>query len=368
MAVVTLDKLTKIYARGHAPAAEDVSLEIADGEFMVLLGPSGCGKTTTLRMIAGLESITSGTLSIDGRVVNDVPAKDRDIAMVFQSYALYPHMSVNDNLAFGLKRRSVEKVEIERRVADVAGVLGLAGLLDRKPHALSGGQRQRVALGRAIVRDPRVFLFDEPLSNLDAALRVSTRGEISAIHRRLGATMIYVTHDQVEAMTMGTRICIMNGGRVAQVGAPLEVYRKPTNVFVARFLGNPPMNLLPAIVTDAAGARTLRIGDASFELPPGVSPHLPVGQPVTFGIRPEHVSRVPSAGRTTSLGTVDVVVEVQRVEALGAETILFGHWPGLSQTLVARFAGDASFGIGDRQPLSLNLAEAHIFGENGYAL
>ena len=367
MAVVTLDKLTKIYARGHAPAAEAVSLDIADGEFMVLLGPSGCGKTTTLRMIAGLESITSGTLSIDGRMVNDVPAKDRDIAMVFQSYALYPHMSVKDNLAFGLRRRSVAKAEIERRVGDVAGVLGLAALLDRKPHALSGGQRQRVALGRAIVRDPKVFLFDEPLSNLDAALRVSTRGEIAALHRRLGATMIYVTHDQVEAMTMGTRICIMNGGRVAQVGPPLEVYRNPANVFVARFLGNPPMNLLPAIVTDAAGVRSLKVGDVSFDLPSGAAPQLRAGQSVTFGIRPEHVSRSRSAASSSPSGMVEVAVEVQRVEALGAETILFGQWPGINQPLVARFAGDASFRIGDRHPLYLAVAEAHIFDEAGNA-
>src|SRR6476661_2097486 len=275
MAVVTLDKLTKVYDRAHLPAADAVSLDVQHGEFMVLLGPSGCGKTTTLRMIAGLESISSGTVSIDGRVVNQVPAKDRDIAMVFQSYALYPHMSVKDNLAFGLKRRSVERSEIERRVANVAGILGLAELLGRKPHALSDGQRQRVALGRAIVRDPKVFLFDEPLSNLDAALRVSTRGEISALHRRLGATMIYVTHDQVEAMTMGTRICIMNGGKIVQVGEPLEVYRHPANTFVASFLGNPPMNLLRAAVTDDADGRGLRIGAWSFAVPAGRMPPLP---------------------------------------------------------------------------------------------
>src|SRR5438128_2496404 len=244
MAVVAIDKLTKIYDRGHAPAADNVSLNIAHGELMVLLGPSGCGKTTTLRMIAGLESISSGTVSIDGRIVNQVPAKDRDIAMVFQSYALYPHMSVKDNLAFGLKRRAVDRAEIERRVASVAGILGLAELLGRKPHALSGGQRQRVALGRAIVRDPKVFLFDEPLSNLDAALRVSTRGEIIRQQHEIGITTIYVTHDQVEAMTMGHRICIMDKGEVVQIGPPLEVYRKPADTFVARFLGNPSMNLL----------------------------------------------------------------------------------------------------------------------------
>jgi multiple sugar transport system ATP-binding protein len=294
MAVVAIDKLTKIYDRGHAPAADNVSLNIAHGEFMVLLGPSGCGKTTTLRMVAGLESISSGTVSIDGRIVNQVPAKDRDIAMVFQSYALYPHMSVKDNLAFGLKRRAVDRAEIERRVASVAGILGLAELLGRKPHALSGGQRQRVALGRAIVRDPKVFLFDEPLSNLDAALRVSTRGEISALHRRLGATMIYVTHDQVEAMTMGTRICIMNGGRVAQVGPPLEVYHHPANTFVASFLGNPPMTLLPAVAMDKSGGRCLKVGDSEIELPRNRRPQLQPGSQVNFGIRPEHVAQRPA--------------------------------------------------------------------------
>src|SRR6476646_1366061 len=282
MAIVTLDRLTKIYDRGHAPAADAVSLDIRDGEFMVLLGPSGCGKTTTLRMIAGLESITSGSLSIDGRVVNAVPAKDRDIAMVFQSYAPYPPVSVENNLAFGLRRRAVPRDEIERRVAGVAATLGLTPLLHRKPHALSGGQRQRVALGRAIVRDPKVFLFDEPLSNLDAALRVSTRGEISALHRRLGATMIYVTHDQVEAMTMGTRICIMNGGRVAQVGPPLEVYHHPANTFVASFLGNPPMSLLPAVAMDKPGGRCLKVGDSDIEVPSSRCPPLQPGSQVTF--------------------------------------------------------------------------------------
>ena len=365
MAVVKLDKLTKVYTRGHAPAADNVSLEIGDGEFMVLLGPSGCGKTTTLRMIAGLESITSGTLSIDDQVVNGVPAKDRDIAMVFQSYALYPHMSVKDNLAFGLKRRSVERAEIERRVTDVAGVLGLSELLARKPHALSGGQRQRVALGRAIVRDPKVFLFDEPLSNLDAALRVSTRGEIAAIHRRLGATMIYVTHDQVEAMTMGTRICIMNGGRVAQVGAPLAVYRRPASTFVASFLGNPPMNLLPAVVTDEVGGRTLKVGESLIELPPAVTSPLVAGRTITFGIRPEHIARA-----TGGLGALifPVPVEVQRIEALGAETIVVAQVAGVTKPLFARFSGETEFKLGERCPLFLDLQQAHLFGEDGQAL
>ena len=365
MAVVTLDKLSKVYARGQAPAADNVSLEVGDGEFMVLLGPSGCGKTTTLRMIAGLESITSGTLSIDGRVVNGVPARDRDNAMVFQSYALYPHMSVKDNLAFGLKRRSVERAEIERRVTDVAGVLGLSDLLTRKPHALSGGQRQRVALGRAIVRDPKVFLFDEPLSNLDAALRVSTRGEIAAIHRRLGATMIYVTHDQVEAMTMGTRICIMNGGRVAQVGAPLAVYRRPASTFVASFLGNPPMNLLPAIVMEGADGRTLKVGESLIALPPDVTSPLVAGRTITFGIRPEHIARAMGERRALAF---PVPVEVQRIEALGAETIVVAQLAGVAKPLFARFSGETEFKLGEQCQLFLDLQQAHLFGEDGQAL
>jgi len=244
MAVVSLEKISKRYTGASGQIAVDnVDLNIADGEFMVLLGPSGCGKSTTLRMIAGLESITSGVLSIDGRVMNNVAAKDRDIAMVFQSYALYPHMSVEENLGFGLRRRKIDNAEIKRRVKATAELLGLADLLQRKPHALSGGQRQRVALGRAMVREPTVFLFDEPLSNLDAALRVNTRNELIKQHHRLRSTMIYVTHDQVEAMTMGTRICVMNGGRVAQIGAPLDVYWNPADTFVARFLGCPPMNI-----------------------------------------------------------------------------------------------------------------------------
>ena len=364
MAVVTLDTLTKVYDRGHAPAADAVSLDIAHGEFMVLLGPSGCGKTTTLRMVAGLESITSGTVAIDGRIVNQVPAKDRDIAMVFQSYALYPHMSVKDNLAFGLRRRSVEKAEIERRVQNVAGILGMSELLTRKPHALSGGQRQRVALGRAIVRDPKVFLFDEPLSNLDAALRVSTRGEIAALHRRLGATMIYVTHDQVEAMTLGTRICIMNGGRIAQVGPPLEVYRHPANTFVASFLGNPPMNLLEAVATDASGGRGLKIGGSGIKLGAARCPALQPGTTVTFGIRPEHVLLAPPPhGEGIAIET-----EVVRVEPLGAETIAIVTIPGVDTLVFARLGGDAVLSVGMRKTLYFDARMAHIFDATGTAM
>jgi multiple sugar transport system ATP-binding protein len=363
MAVVALDKLTKIYDRGQLPAADAVSLEVRHGEFMVLLGPSGCGKTTTLRMIAGLESISSGTLSIDGRVVNNVPAKDRDIAMVFQSYALYPHMSVADNLAFGLRRRSVERAEIGRRVATVADTLGLTGLLHRKPHALSGGQRQRVALGRAIVRDPKVFLFDEPLSNLDASLRVSTRGEISKLHRRLGATMIYVTHDQVEAMTLGQRICIMNGGRIVQVGPPLEVYKRPTNTFVASFLGNPPMNLLPARVAEGKGRLAVRLGGEILELKAGQYPTLPAGSAITLGIRPESIAEHADAGASQRF--VGIEAEIVQIESLGAETILAARIPGIESEVVARVGPEAGATVGERRSLLLDLSAIHLFDATG---
>ena len=363
MAVVTLEKLTKFYDRGPLPAADAVSLEVQHGEFMVLLGPSGCGKTTTLRMIAGLESISSGTLSIDGRVVNHVPAKDRDIAMVFQSYALYPHMSVADNLAFGLRRRSIDRAEIGRRVAAVADTLGLTGLLQRKPHALSGGQRQRVALGRAIVRDPKVFLFDEPLSNLDASLRVSTRGEISKLHRRLGATMIYVTHDQVEAMTLGQRICIMNGGRVVQVGPPLEVYKRPLNTFVASFLGNPPMNLLPARVAEGRGRLTVKLGGELLELKERQYSALPAGAAITLGIRPESIAAHASAGARERLAGIEA--EIVQIESLGAETILAARIPGIESELVARVGPEVGASVGERRSLWLDLSAIHLFDATG---
>jgi multiple sugar transport system ATP-binding protein len=363
MAVVTLEKLTKFYDRGPLPAADAVSLEVQHGEFMVLLGPSGCGKTTTLRMIAGLESISSGTLSIDGRVVNHVPAKDRDIAMVFQSYALYPHMSVADNLAFGLRRRSIDRAEIGRRVAAVADTLGLTGLLQRKPHALSGGQRQRVALGRAIVRDPKVFLFDEPLSNLDASLRVSTRGEISKLHRRLGATMIYVTHDQVEAMTLGQRICIMNGGRVVQVGPPLEVYKRPLNTFVASFLGNPPMNLLPARVAEGKGRLSVKLGGELLELKQRQYSALPAGAAITLGIRPESIAAHASAGERERLAGIEA--EIVQIESLGAETILATRIPGIESELVARVGPEVGASVGERRSLWLDLSAIHLFDATG---
>ena len=362
MATVTLDQLTKVYDRNHPPAADRVSLNIGHGEFMVLLGPSGCGKTTTLRMIAGLEAISAGTLSIDDQVVNDVPAKDRDIAMVFQSYALYPHMSVRNNLAFGLRRRAVPGDEINRRVEEVAKTLKLDGLLDRKPHALSGGQRQRVALGRAIVRDPKVFLFDEPLSNLDAALRVSTRAEISTLHRRLGATMIYVTHDQVEAMTLGSRICIMNGGRVMQVGRPLDVYRRPANTFVAGFLGNPPMNLIDAPMIDGAKGYGIRIGETTLNIPKDRAPTLDPQGKVTFGIRAEHISLNNGSANDK------IAAEVKQIESLGAETIVTFEIQGVDTNLIARLGGDVGFSIGDRCDVELDLEAAHLFGPDGQSL
>src|SRR5207248_557229 len=270
-------------------AVNDVNFDIYDREFLVLVGPSGCGKSTTLRLIAGLEELSEGNIYIGDRVVNDVPPKDRDIAMVFQSYAPYPHMTVYDNLAFGLKRRNVDQPEVARRVHSAAKKLGLSELLKRKPHALSGGQRQRVALGRAIVRDPRVFLFDEPLSNLDAALRVTTRNELIKQQHDIGTTSIYVTHDQVEAMTMGHSICIMNEGKVVQIGRPLEVYRNPADTFVAKFLGNPPMNLLKGRLETQDGRTVAHLAAGAVALPKRTAATLVryIGRDVTIGVRPE---------------------------------------------------------------------------------
>ena len=354
MATVTLDRLTKRYPGMHDAAVEAVSLVIADGEFFVLLGPSGCGKSTTLRMIAGLETITDGDLAIDGARMTNVAAKDRDIAMVFQSYALYPHMNVFDNLAFGLRRRSLPKSEIERRVGDAATILGLNALLKRKPHALSGGQRQRVALGRAIVRQPKVFLFDEPLSNLDAALRVGMRGELTRLHQRLAATMIYVTHDQVEAMTMGDRICIMQGGRVAQIGAPLEVYQQPANTFVASFLGSPPMNLLPAVIGD--DRKTACCGDSTLPLEGALRlvAQRAAARDVLLGVRPEDL--VVTASGATALPAM-----VTLVEALGAETILRLKLPGVDCEVLVRVPRVAHAAAGDHVGLGFDPGHAHLF-------
>ena len=363
MAVVTLDEVSKRYPGSEDLAVQSMTLTIADGEFVVLLGPSGCGKSTALRMIAGLESITAGELSIGGKIMNTVPAKDRDIAMVFQSYALYPHMSVADNLAFGLRRRGVPRDQIASRVKTAAGMLGLAGFLGRKPHALSGGQRQRVALGRAIVRDPEVFLFDEPLSNLDAALRVSTRNELVKLHQRLGATMVYVTHDQVEAMTMGQRICIMNQGRLVQVGEPLEVYRYPAETFVARFLGNPPMNLFPALLEAMDEGVGVRVGGGELLRLPNVDPAAlasHVGKTVIFGIRPEdlyehtprHLEGEPS---------VSFEARVSTVEALGAETLVVLETEGVEDVFRARLGRESKARVGDQVTVFMDTHAVHLF-------
>ena len=300
MAAITLEGVHKSY--GSVPVIHGVDIDIADGEFVVLVGPSGCGKSTLLRMVAGLEPITGGNLRIGGRVVNDLAPKDRDIAMVFQSYALYPHMTVAQNMGFSLKLRGIDKAEIDRRVKHAARILALEPYLDRRPRQLSGGQRQRVAMGRAIVRDPQVFLFDEPLSNLDAKLRVQMRSEIKALHQQLGITTVYVTHDQTEAMTMADRIVVMNGGRVEQSGAPLALYDRPANVFVAGFLGSPAMNFVPGtLVADTLAGLRLEDGSVIAVRP---FPETLVGKDVIFGIRPEDIEIVDD-GFGATVGVVE---------------------------------------------------------------
>jgi multiple sugar transport system ATP-binding protein len=324
MAGIVLDNVSKVYADGTT-AVSDLSVDIGDGEFIVLVGPSGCGKTTALRMVAGLESITGGTIRIGDRVVNTVPPKERDIAMVFQNYALYPHMSVYDNMAFGLKLRKLSKEEIERRVREAAEILGLVEFLERKPKALSGGQRQRVAMGRAIVREPQAFLMDEPLSNLDAKLRVQMRAEVSKLQDELGTTTIYVTHDQVEAMTMGDRVAVIKKGELQQVDAPQALYERPRNLFVAGFMGSPSMNMVEAdLVREdgglfvSFGSNRLRVDDSVVAERPGVRAY--EGRPVVIGIRPENMEdaeimpEIPEDRRMK----VDVVLR----EALGAEVLI----------------------------------------------
>jgi len=326
MAKVTLKNVWKIYAGDKGKdvtAVFDFNLDVEDREFVVFVGPSGCGKSTTLRMVAGLEEISKGDIYIGDRRVNDVPPKDRDIAMVFQNYALYPHMSVYDNMAFGLKLRKYPKAEIHKRVMEAAAILGIEQMLDRKPKALSGGQRQRVAVGRAIVRQPKVFLFDEPLSNLDAKMRVQMRTEITKLHQRLQATMIYVTHDQVEAMTMGTRIVVMKDGYIQQVDAPLKLYNEPRNLFVAGFLGSPPMNFIKGTLQGKEGAITfkeveggvvtLSLGDRKSALPY-------LGKEIILGVRPENCDLVP-AGKAPSENSFQAVVDI--VEPMGAETYFY---------------------------------------------
>ena len=355
MARVVIRNLNKMYNEVHA--VKGVNLEIRDREFVVLVGPSGCGKTTTLRMVAGLESITSGDILIGETVVNDLPPMDRDIAMEFQNYALYPHMSVHDNMAFGLKMRKFARAEIDSRVREAADILGIQNLLQRKPRQLSGGQRQRVALGRAIVRHPQVFLFDEPLSNLDAKLRVQMRVELKKIHDRLGTTAIYVTHDQVEAMTLGDRVVVMRDGLVQQVGEPLDLYNEPANRFVAGFLGSPAMNFAPVRVVGEAGA-IHAVGDGiRLKLPPATAARLQAyaGRQVTLGIRPEDL-RVAFGEAANGLG-FDAVVEV--VERLGSEILLDVKVGGGS--MVASVEPSVQAKVREQLRLALNPERLHFF-------
>ena len=361
MARVLIRSLNKMY--DDVQAVKDVNLEIRDKEFVVLVGPSGCGKTTTLRMVAGLESITSGQVLIGDTVVNELPPMDRDIAMVFQNYALYPHMSVYDNMAFGLKMRKVDRAEIRKRVHDAADILGIRDYLARKPRQLSGGQRQRVALGRAIVRHPQVFLFDEPLSNLDAKLRVQMRVELKKLHSRLNTTAIYVTHDQVEAMTLGDRVVVMKGGLVQQVGEPLELYNTPVNRFVAGFLGSPAMNFAPVRLSN--GIDGLRADNPGFgiDVPAEVRPRLQAyaGREVIMGIRPEDL-QIANGSHPPGL-CFDAMVEV--VERLGAE-ILLDLQVG-EQTMVAAVEPSIRAKRGDKLRFALPPERLHFFDTNSEA-
>ncbi|CAO3412958.1 sn-glycerol-3-phosphate import ATP-binding protein UgpC [Azospirillum doebereinerae] len=347
MATVDIRNVRKSY--GQVEAIKGIDVAVQDGEFLVLLGPSGCGKSTLLRMVAGLEGITGGEIAIGGRVVNELDPKDRDIAMVFQNYALYPHMSVFDNMAYGLKIRGIPKPEIQTRVAKAAEILELGRFLDRRPSQLSGGQRQRVAMGRAIVREPSAFLFDEPLSNLDAKLRTQMRVEIKRLQDRLGITSLYVTHDQVEAMTLADRILVMNHGVAEQIGTPLEVYQRPESLFVAGFIGSPPMNVLDARF-DADGRAVAMPGGAVLPLDrprPGDA-----GRAVKLGIRPEHLALDAAPGASTIL--------VELVEALGADTVVYGRLPD-GESLVIRMAGLPSCREGDRLAVAPQPGALHLF-------
>jgi len=357
MAEIKLEKLYKTYPGATSPSVTDFNLDIKDGEFIVFVGPSGCGKSTTLRMIAGLEEISQGTMSIDNKVVNDVAPKDRDIAMVFQNYALYPHMSVFDNMAFGLKLRKYPKAEITERVNNAAKILGLETYLDRKPKALSGGQRQRVALGRAIVRNPKVFLMDEPLSNLDAKLRVQMRAEIAKLHKRLGSTTIYVTHDQTEAMTMADRIVVMKDGVVQQIGSPKEIYDKPDNVFVAQFIGSPSMNILRGKLD----GNDFVVGEQRIEIPEGKLKVLEEkgykDKDIIFGIRPEDVHDELIMIETYPNSTLNFNVDV--CELLGAENIIYSNIGG--QSIVARVDARTTIKMDDKIDLAIAVNKGHFF-------
>ena len=355
MAQVTVRQINKHYDAFHA--VKDVNLEIRDKEFVVLVGPSGCGKTTTLRMIAGLESITSGEILIGDTVVNDLPPMDRDIAMVFQNYALYPHMSVYDNMAFGLKMRKFEKREIDQRVRQAADILGIDQLLHRKPRQLSGGQRQRVALGRAIVRHPQVFLFDEPLSNLDAKLRVQMRVELKKLHERLGTTAVYVTHDQVEAMTLGDRVVVMRDGWVQQIGEPLELYNSPANRFVAGFIGSPAMNFATVMVADVGGRIRIENPGLQIGIPTEYVDRMRpyVGRHVVFGVRPEDLHVAGDADPADAC--FDAEIEV--IERLGPEILLDMRVGG--ESMVASVEPTVRVKVHDRLRLGVNRDRLHFF-------
>ncbi len=362
MAGVTLEKVTKRF--GDVVAVKEATLEVPDQDFLVLVGPSGCGKTTTLRMVAGLEDITEGTVKIGDRVVNDLPPKDRDIAMVFQNYALYPHMNVFNNMGFGLKLRKISRDEVTKRVEEAARLLGIENLLNRKPAQLSGGQRQRVALGRAIVRQPQVFLMDEPLSNLDAKLRVQMRAELSKLHDRLKTTIIYVTHDQTEAMTMGDKIVVLNDGEIQQVASPLTLYNEPENLFVAGFIGSPAMNFLNATLRREGEEFKVDTGEFNLKLAPSLLDRRPeikeyADQEVIMGIRPEdlgdaQVEREFQVGEENSF-----TAEVEVVEPLGSEISLYFRVG--EKNAIARVDADSRARVGDRIKLACNTDKIHLF-------
>ena len=360
MASLSLTNVCKVYPNGFE-AVKDFSLEVEDQEFIIFVGPSGCGKSTTLRMIAGLEEISSGELKIDGRVVNDVEPKDRDIAMVFQNYALYPHMTVFDNMAFGLKLRKVPKDEIKKKVEEAAKILDLEKLLDRKPKALSGGQRQRVAMGRAIVRNPKVFLMDEPLSNLDAKLRVQMRSEIASLHNRLKATIIYVTHDQTEAMTLGTRIVVLKDGVIMQVDSPQKLYNEPNNLFVAGFIGSPQMNFIDAVCKVEGERVTLNFEKTSVVLPPAKAKKLIDGgyngKAVVMGIRPEDIgdSQIEIEAHKDAVFETDVT----GYELLGSEVLLYFNVAGTAMT--AKVDSRTTARMGDHITLAIDPEKIHCF-------
>jgi multiple sugar transport system ATP-binding protein len=381
MAGVTLERVTKIYRtkRSEVRAVNDLSLAVADRELIVLVGPSGCGKTTALRLIAGLEKTSAGTIRIADRIVNHVAPKDRDIAMVFQNYALYPHMTVFDNMAFGLRMRRVPKVEIKRKVLETAGLLGIERLLDRKPGALSGGERQRVALGRAIVRKPQVFLFDEPLANLDARLRLKMRTEIKTLHRNLQTTILYVTHDQEEAITLGDRMVILKDGVVQQCGTPLDVYNRPANRFVAGFVGTPPMNFLEGRLEGDAGGVVFTGTAGRLKIPPEIAGNLKshLGNAVALGLRPEHLSLTGADGMSPPSGAFDrrratteiAEMKVHVVEPLGESMNVHLVAP-TGDIVVARVPPTSCMSPGQRVKLLADLSYSHIFapGESGQRL